>query len=194
MKKSLFLNSGKNNKTVKPVSNRSAPCTTLCGTGNKVDSQINSIVTDLLAGNRICLQFKALISLMYFNALRISEALQITCYDIDTLGRIYIRGAKSSHNKLVTCPYYTSYFIDCKSNNINPFEMYNRFFVYREFRKIGLIMQFDNCERSAVTHSLRFASIGNIQNEILTEEEKSRYVGHKSEKTTKHYEEKKRKC
>jgi len=170
-----------------------APYSTLCESGNKIDNQMASIIADLLSGSRICLQMKALISLMYFNALRITEALQVSCYDIDTLGRIYIKGAKKSHNKLVTCPYYTSYFIDCKTSGRNPFDNYNRFFVYREFRKIGLVMQFKDYQRCAVTHSLRFASIGNIHSDMLSYEEIARFVGHKHQKTTIHYGKKTRK-
>lgn len=193
MHNSPFLKDNSNKKRVKSVLNSSAQSTTLCAPGTDPDQLLYREVQRIIADTNFHISFRALVELMFTNALRISEALQITVYDIDTTGRIIIKAKKGSSNKVVVSSSFNQYFIDCKLSNLSPFIYYDRFSVYRLFRKCGLYLQFSNSKRTAVTHSLRFASISLLNSDNLTLQEKANFVGHKNSSMTKYYGEKERK-
>lgn len=190
---SPFRQKQTDNLRFKSVPNSSTQYTSLCGSGKETESPFHKNVMYHLSRKDIPIDLKALIELMYFNALRISEVLNIAPYDIDNLGRITIKGSKNSHNKIVISPSHTDFFIRCKQLNTYPFSIYDRFFIYRLFKKLGIYKSFDSYSKKAVTHSLRFESIGNLQAGTITKEERARFVGHKNIKNTEHYEQKNRK-
>lgn len=133
----------------------SSPCaqiTSLCGipcTAIERDFEIDSCLAKLACeGERVCIIFY--LQMVY--GLRISEVLGIRPYDITSGGFIKINGSKGSASRLIACTLYADFFKQCKRNGAYPFNMYNRFVIYRLYKKHGISHKFDGNEKASVTH------------------------------------------
>ena len=76
---------------------------------------------------------------------------------------------------------------------INPFANLNRYFIYREYRKLGFVVSFVNSNKKAVTHSFRYKYIKNLKDNDVNLDLIQKEIGHKTIKTTERYEQKSRK-
>lgn len=132
-----------------------SPCaqnTSLCGdlaTGVERCFELDSCLAKLACeGKRVCIIFY--LQMVY--GLRISEVLGIRPYDITSGGFIKIVGSKGSSSRLVACTLYADFFKQCKLSGTHPFNMYNRFVIYRLYKKHGISHKFAGNEKSSVTH------------------------------------------
>jgi len=127
-------------------------------------------------------------SLQYIYALRISEVLQLRYEDIDRVGRVVVRGAKGSNDRLISVREFSIYSKYLNGAKGKLFDNVDRFFVYRFYKKMGLYFSIDGNENKSVTHSLRYYS----QNEILKSSEsvgdKKILLGHKNVNNSIRYE------
>jgi len=165
-----------------------APTSTLCVPDIQLESlnqRIDTCIESLLARSK---QLHAVAYLLHVSGCRVSEILGIRSFDVSNSGMIKIRGAKGSSDRLINAGLVKSFLLGCKSNSVHPFANLNRFYVYREFKKVGLQYQFIGSSKNSVTHIFRHASNLNaksLDTDILV---RSQHLGHKSTKSTQHYE------
>jgi integrase len=128
-----------------------------------------------------------LIQLLEVTGLRISEALAIRPWDISMKGMINIRSAKSSNNRLVHASSTLQYMLRCKELGVYPFDGLDRFYVYRQFKRLGIGAVYGDNKNKSVTHSFRHEVV--LDSLTITEELNSaqQYLGHKSIKSTEQY-------
>jgi integrase len=126
-------------------------------------------------------------SLQLKYALRISEVLNIRFSDIDFQGRCIIRGLKNSNNRIIYLSEFER-FKNIKNNTTNyVFYHINRFYVYREYKKMGIYEQLKDNSNVSVTHYNRYLSQATLQDNTENLEIKQQLLGHKSNKNTHRY-------
>ena len=155
--------------------------------------EMNAKVEDILSKNEVPETLKRFIYIQSRSGARVSEILNIKHTDIINSTIIRIKGLKHSNDRLIHIDRYLDYFIFCKVNMINPFANFNRYFIYREYRKLGFVVSFVNSNKKAVTHSFRYKYIKNLKDNDVDLDLIQKEVGHKSIKTTEKYEQKSRK-
>ena len=174
-------------KCIKAVSGTSAPFGTRCEdekTKKKEIEEIERILQTMKAKN---IEEYYLAMFLLETGCRISEALQIKQSDIDNLGRVKIKGLKGSSNRIVTSPATKEYLINQKKIGGQIFSRFNRFYIYRVFKRYGLGRFFGDNKRQSVTHYFRHIN-AMIAKEIATDiKEISDILGHKNAKNTEIY-------
>ena len=155
--------------------------------------EMNAKVEDILSKNEVPETLKRFIYIQSRSGARVSEILNIKHTDIINSTIIRIKGLKHSNDRLIHIDRYLDYFIFCKVNMINPFANFNRYFIYREYRKLGFVVSFVNSNKKAVTHSFRYKYIKNLKDNDVDLDLIQKEIGHKTIKTTERYEQKSRK-
>lgn len=120
-------------------------------------------------------------------ALRISEVLNLKYSDIDFQGRAIIKGLKGSNDRII----YVSEYPMFKNINRNSKELVfshiNRFYVYREYKKLGIYKLLEDNSNTSVTHFNRYLSQAVIEDNSEDLRVKRQLLGHKSSKNTFRY-------
>ena len=174
-------------RPTKSVTTPSAQTTTQCNVPGHQESAASMITQarhDLkLYDSKIYL----ILCIQLAGGLRISEVLNIRPNDIDGLGNIRINASKGGNSRIVTCLESAEYLLWCRKNSVYPFADYNRFYIYRIYKKYNLMVQPVNSSRKAVTHAIRHiqataARTANFDNSLI-----SNKLGHKNPNTQKHY-------
>lgn len=160
---------------------------------SEIFDEMNAKVEDILSRNSIPDSLKRFIYLQSISGARVSELLNIKYTDIITQTIIRIKGLKHSNDRLIHIDRYSEYFGFCKRNMINPFDTLNRFYIYREYKKIGFVVSFLDSNKKAVTHSFRYRYIKKLKENNVEISLIQKEIGHKSQKTTENYEQKSRK-
>jgi len=130
---------------------------------------------------------KAIIELMYVYGLRISEVLDIHLYDVMTSGLIRIRSKKGSRMRYVMPVYFISFW-QVRDRNILPISnFYNRFYMYRVFKKLGYYSKHPGNTNFSVTHYFRHRCVSEMVQAGYTAHSISEFLGHRSAKTIQYY-------
>jgi integrase len=129
----------------------------------------------------------AVARLQFFHGLRISEVLSITGNDIDRFGGIIIRGKKgSSPRKVIDSELHTFWVSKRLLCSEKVFE-FDRFFIYRLYKSVGINHAVEGKMNNAVTHFPRHVYIKEVQSSLNDVEKTALVVGHKSSNSTKGY-------
>jgi site-specific recombinase XerD len=139
-----------------------------------------------------CSGLNAVIELLYLNGCRISEILNIAPNQITGQGQVLIKGKKNSADRIIVAVKCRDYLLRCRAGKVYPFQNFSRFFVYREFKKMGIDYKFEGKCRNSVTHAFRHNLVRDLQSEGIEREVYSHHIGHKSLNSTKSYEYKER--
>lgn len=159
----------------------------------EIIEEMNAKVEEILSGNTIPETLKRFIYLQSISGARVSEILNIQYTDIITSTIIRLKGLKHSNDRLIHIDRYAEYFSFCKRNMIHPFDSLNRYYIYREYKKLGFILSFLDSNKKAVTHSFRYKYIKNLKENNVDISLIQKEIGHKIQKTTENYEQKSRK-
>lgn len=159
----------------------------------EIIEEMNAKVEEILSGNTVPETLKRFIYLQSISGARVSEILNIQYSDIITSTILRIKGLKHSNDRLLHIDRYSEYFSFCKRNMIHPFGSLNRYYIYREYKKIGFIVSFLDSNKKAVTHSFRYKYIKNLKENNVDISLIQKEIGHKTQKTTENYEQKSRK-
>ena len=130
---------------------------------------------------------KSIIELMYCSGCRVSEVLRIKASDVSQSGLVKITASKGSANRFVHISYSLDFLLSLKAVNGYIFANYNRFYIYRLFKKLGFTQKFGDNVNSSVTHyfrksaALEALSMNNDLQDIAT------LLGHKSAKSAHYY-------
>lgn len=107
--------------------------------------------------------------------------------DINMNGKVLIRSKKSGNNRIANIS--TQYIKEIYRAG-QPCELIqdkDRFYFYREFKKVGIILSIEGYKRDRVTHAFRHEYTKEIR--TLTSEKVviKNALGHKSEKSQENY-------
>lgn len=130
---------------------------------------------------------KAIIELMLLNGLRVSEVLNIKGADISASGIILVKGLKGSNNRFCSVSIYRDFWIKRRKIPETLGAVYSRFFLYREFKKLGISLLTNNSSKQAVTHAFRHMLVTGALSIEKDFTAAKNLVGHKSTKSTHHY-------
>lgn len=160
---------------------------------SEIIDEMNAKVEEILSGNTVPEILKRFIYLQSISGARVSEILNIQYSDIITSTILRIKGLKHSNDRLLHIDRYSEYFSSCKLNMVHPFGSLNRYYIYREYKKIGFIVSFLDSNKKAVTHSFRYKYIKKLKDNNVEMSLIQKEIGHKLQKTTEIYEQKSRK-
>lgn len=169
------------------VSNPSAQITKLCnpGPGDNVDDLSTALYKlSMLRENPTLLMG---IRLMLLHGLRVTEMLHITPQCVMRDGSVFVRGLKGSKDRVVLDSYMYKEWLVYKSMNCNDLVYFDRYYVYRLFKKLGLYAVYGNNRNNSVTHSCRHNVALGLKSDGLELENIQDVMGHKSIKSTEFY-------
>ena len=155
--------------------------------------EITLKVEEIISNNAVPIQLRRFIYLQSISGARVSELLNITYLDIISPTILRIKGLKHSSDRLLHIERYCDYFGFCKLNQIQPFASLDRFYIYREYKKLNLVVSFIGSNKKAVTHSFRYRYIKKLKDNEVDISLIQKEIGHKTQKTTERYEQKSRK-
>lgn len=130
---------------------------------------------------------RVLIEIQLLFGLRVSEALSIGYADLMALGRIRISASKRGTSRIINYADRYGYLEMCRRNGVNPFADYNRFFIYREYKKNGIMLFHEKDKKYSVTHAFRHLLVTMLKSEIEDKSLISDILGHKSRKSIESY-------
>lgn len=172
---------------IKAVSNPDAQSTTQCQSAD-VQEQGGNVLGDVAQRLRdYDKKLYFLFMLQFENALRISEVLSISPTQIDRLGNVMIKGSKGGKSRIIATSVAREYLLQCRQAGICPFSDYNRFYVYRVYKRLGIGVRTQAPHRTAVTHAFRHLTAQAARDASFADELISEKLGHKNLNTQKHY-------
>jgi integrase len=180
-----------NKKTNKPrvdeVLSSTALTVTQCDTGIRSQALINPISDKLELMRKKNYTLYVFCSIQLNGGLRVSELLGVLASDVDSLGRLKVKGSKGSLDRVVDSGEHKEFVLTFARNGATFWATWSRWFIYREYKKYGIGLDIEGNERRAVTHALRHLSVKllNEQKGVITHAKQ--LLGHKSENSTKHY-------
>lgn len=171
----------------KSVLDSSAQNVTQCAASSNLVSGISELkeAVDRIRGHNLNLHIFATIQLRA--GLRVSELLSVTPGDVDQLGRIKVKGLKGSLDRVVDCGEYCDIVKANAAIGAMPWQGWNRFYIYREYKKYGVTLDVEGNKRKAVTHSLRHESALLLKDESAELSHAQGLLGHKNVTNTEHY-------
>lgn len=178
---------------IEAVSNPIAQTTKLCNSSSRLEPEkLTRLGVDMYLQLRD-FRLYAIYLIQSEYALRISEVLSISHRNITSKGHILIKACKGSADRFIFISDIKFWLLQCKESLINPFDGMNRFYVYREFKKLGINSDIEYGTKKAITHGFRYKKVTELH-EISDDLELSKqFLGHKSINSTKHYESKRKK-
>jgi len=171
----------------KPGLSLSAQSSGQYSTRSVIEESLTSLISRIedLRNSDLLLFYIAHLQLI--GSLRISEVLNIRSYDIDMLGHITIKGLKGSKDLVLFAGESKEYLIQCKRSKIDPFTLYSRFYVYREYKKKGIVFQSLNSSRKSVTHAIRQLNAMALRYNNKSNSDVSVLLHHSGNKSQRYY-------
>jgi len=169
------------------VLNPSAPNAILCAVRDGLDPVVSKALALTAKASPWPVPMRVIIDIQVRHGLRISEVLRIKHSDILTLGRLKITASKNGQDRIINYEDSFDYLRFCKANGVTPFKDYDRFFLYRAYRKEGIMLFHDFDKKYSVTHALRHLVVQQLTKEIEDKSLISSIMGHKSTKTLSWY-------
>lgn len=125
--------------------------------------------------------------LMYVNALRVSEIIKLRCNQVLADGSIKIETLKGGNNKIIYSDEFSEFFKAYYKGTGSIFADFNRFYIYREFKKCGITEPKGKKKYIKVTHALRHKRALFLQSQGIETKDIKTALSQKSEKSTLHY-------
>lgn len=133
------------------------------------------------------LPMRVIIDMQVRHGLRISKVLRITKLDLISIDKIRIKASKRGTDRLISYRDTFGYLDFCKKTSSMPFKDYDRFFLYRAYRKEGIALFHDKDKKYSVTHAFRHLLVNQLVSEIEDNSLISDSIGHKSKKSLDNY-------
>ena len=130
---------------------------------------------------------KAFVSLQFKHGLRVSDILNIHHSDITNSNNIVIHQGKKSHKKIVRDDEFFDFWKNCRDFKINPFEDYDRFYIYRIYKRIGIKHTERGRKRNSVTHAPRKLLAQDMEKSDFDITEIQTALGHRGKRSTEYY-------
>lgn len=145
---------------------------------NRLDAMIaDNIDKNIVAG----------VGLMFSAGLRISSLLMIDFTCISSNLVITIKQKKGSNTIYAQPIYFREVWRSIYENKLTPFELYDRFFFYRLFKRYDLVLKNGAGRNDSVTHAPRKYLANELYSQENDLEVAKDALGHKSISSTKYY-------
>lgn len=177
----------RNRAAINAVLNPSAHTETLCGLADIGKTEIETKLAWVNSLPGLSMPMKTLINLQFTSGLRVSEALGIKASDMMYNGMIRIRSSKGSISRIIHYSDNDGYLEFCRKIGKQPFAEFNRFFVYREYKKLGIITAPRKSTKQAVTHAPRHMLAQAMQKAFRSAELTQDLLRQKSNRSTQYY-------
>jgi len=122
---------------------------------NPLTARRASIITKLQNLTNIDLTLRAFLVFFFQYGLRVSELCNISPKDIDVSGLVFIRGLKGSSDRFLQASFDVDRIISFRSSAHHFGYYYNRFFIYRLFKRLNISLYKVGSSKAAVTHAGR---------------------------------------
>jgi site-specific recombinase XerD len=174
-------------QNIKTASTTSAQITTVCDTQKRLETEISSLLEKLGQAFKHSQILGHILDIQISGGCRISEVLQIKAKDITPTGSILIQSAKKGNQRIITTSKSSEFLLTCRKLNITPFFDRDRFWVYREYKKLGILFISKTSSKMSVTHAPRH--IYTASNRITTKDEAtlSNALGQKTKSMSNRY-------
>lgn len=185
-----FLNALKSHTTSTRTNSGAKPSaqsTKLCGAGSGSSKDTNALDHLLSKVPRWNEALRACIELQALYGLRVSEVLGIRAIHLKSNGAIIIHGKKKSSDRVCYVIEARAFITRCRLSRRDPFMDLDRFQIYREYKKLGLIYQSSKSSKKSVTHALRHIIVEKFRSEGVDDKITSQFIGHKSKKNIEYY-------
>lgn len=170
------------------VSEPNAQTTTLCGLGLEDDymKYIETLIHKAATYHSI--ELAVLTDLLFTNGLRVSEALSIRSTDIASNGMVKVRGLKGSKDRICYTTHMSRELVALRSTGGLIFGNLSRFYVYREFKKLGISFSVPGMDKKSVTHAPRHLFVLQAKASGWDTADTQAAIGHNSIQSTEYYE------
>lgn len=172
---------------IKPVPNPSGHYVEVYGFVDSLDAKL-SVANEQVESLK---QFGELVyvvgRLQLMFGCRISEILNIKQNDIDRLGRIMVQGMKGSQTRMVVDSEMKHFWLKKRSARSQQVFEFNRQFIDRCYRKVGLRHEVEGAKKGVCSHYLRHMFAKSIQSKTQDVSETQAIIGHKSGLSTHQY-------
>lgn len=176
----------------KPVLTPLAQYTTLCGPGSGSSQDTDRILTTLAGIKNKNPILHAVGWLLFTYGLRVSEVLGIRSEHLRNGEKIWIGGKKRSGDRYINYSEIRSIIRSRSMIKGYIFEGYNRFWVYRELKKLGVVVSIEGNKKKAVTHAGRHLNAQELKRAGDSITAIQSFYQHKSQKSTEYYANKKK--
>lgn len=171
------------NSLLKP----SAQTITLCEPLPHGYEHILSSIEKVRADKTLPKELIVFIVFQFEHGLRVSELINISHEDITKIGDVVLKSSKGSNNKVLNGGEFRGYFVQCKKAFKNPFNTYNRFFIYRLYKKYGISFQSEKSSKLSVTHAFRHIHAQSLREENQSNDILAEKLRHKNSNNSKIY-------
>jgi len=172
---------------IKSVASLTAHTPVLFQNNNFQFSEIDLFMSEIIRRNDLSVQEKAIIELLYYFGLRISEVLQIKKTDISPMCHILVKGSKGSNNRIVQPVVFRSFWLSATVGDLPLCNIYSRFYFYRLFKKIGFYSKFGTNEKFSVTHFFRHQLVLSFKSAGFPDETITQFIAHRSFRSLEYY-------
>ena len=181
-----------NERRVKSVIKPSAQSPVLCKESSFQSLSLDPFMSDVVNTSMLSVSDKAVIELLYYFGLRISEVLNIKKSDITHLCHIMIHASKNSKDRIVQPFIFRQFWLNATPAILPLGDTYSRFYFYRLFRKLGYHYRFGDNKKFSVTHFFRHQLILSFKSAGFSDEVITQFISHKSFDSLTYYAGKKR--
>ncbi len=171
----------------KSVQNPTAHNATLCADRTKLNPLVSHALALIHDSHSWPESFRVIIDIQLRLGLRISEVLKLVPADLLPLGRIRIRSSKRGKDRILNYSDPFNYLEKCRQLSLLPFRDYNRFYVYREYKKFGIMLYLGDHKKYSVTHLFRHLFATSLDQVVDDRSLISDALGHKSRKSIESY-------
>ena len=127
------------------------------------------------------------VGLMFSAGLRVSDLLSIDYRNVSINLIIEVPQSKGSNTLTVQPIYYRDVWRLIYDNKLAPFSLYDRFFMYRLFKKYSLQINNGSGRNASVTHAGRKYLANAMYSDKENIESAKKALGHKSANSTRYY-------
>lgn len=172
------------------INSVSSPCaqnTKLCNVQDKenvIMLKAKALIEEYLNS---CPVLSYFISLQMMYGLRVSETLNISSGDILFNGSISLRVSKGGENRIIVPIIGLDYFLRCRRGNVMPFKDFNRYWIYRLYKRYNIVLDQGDNKKKSVTHAFRHVNTSMLRKDKVDKDIIKKSLGHKKEKTQEYY-------
>lgn len=168
---------------MKPSAQYTRPCKAV----NKVMSDYEVNVINLLSSVSQIPTLSAYLSLLFTYGLRISELLSCNSKDMVDRDIIRVKGCKGSNDRILRVVDNRDYWNKKYLVDYQLSYDYNRFFIYRLLKQHGIYEVFGDNKKFSVTHIARHMIMLKYKDKGLNDQQLCEVLGHRSIKSIKWY-------
>lgn len=172
---------------VKTVLEPSAQIKEVCNSRPGETIEYNDILYKVEVLKNLDFRVYIIARLQLQHGLRISEALAIRHSDINKHGFCRVQVLKSKSERVINISEFMKHLHHVVGLNVSIFDNISRFYVYRLYRRLGIVLEVQGNNNLTVTHSLRHIAVTSSLEVAGVEAVRQDILHHKSKEAFEYY-------